>query len=124
MKVTLIPQLYEHLFFIGVEPGQGGRPMFDLLYLTSLRGCVTNKDDSKSKRQSTRDTETAGETALDNVSESDVASSLGELTQKAGLLEWNNHMTWCNRTLKKEVVELEKIQEHADNGKLVPPLLC
>ena len=150
MKVTLIPQLYEHLFFIGIEPDEGGRPMFDLLYLTSLRkegksralpqavvtastsadggtslrGCVTNKDDSKSKRQSTRDTETAGETALDNLSESDVASSLGELTQKAGLLEWNNHMTWCNRTLKKEVVELEKIQEHADNGKLVPPLLC
>ena len=203
MKVTLIPQLYEHLFFIGIEPDEGGRPMFDLLYLTSLRkegksralphaelqsvaasesvaqtpsaqtpvaqtpvaqtrisnkegksralpqavvtastsadggrslrGCVTNKDDSKSERQSTRDPEIAPEegveltleaVSVEALSESDVASSLGELTQKAGLLEWNNHMTWCNRTLKKEVVELEKIQEHADNGKLVPPLLC
>ena len=115
--------------------------MFDLLYLTSLRKEGKSRALPHAELQSVAASESVAQTpsaqtpvaqtpveleavSVEALSESDVASSLGELTQKAGLLEWNNHMTWCNRTLKKEVVELEKIQEHADNGKLVPPLLC
>ena len=130
-KVTLIPEFYEKLFFIGLDLSEGSLPMFDLLYLASLRGVHTTKDNTAV--DAGRTTVDAGQTTgdagrtidddgrppedagvgLEGLSgaggglEELGASVLDGLALKAQLQEWNRHMTWCNKTLKKEMAELD-----------------
>ena len=111
-------ELYEQLFFIGADDREiGGRPMFDLVFLTTLRKRGVEKDGTSSNFN----TDDAGG---DDEELSDLASSFEDLAEKARIKEWQAHMTWCNRTLKKEMNHLEKIQKEAELGKLVPPVLC
>ena len=117
-KTWLIMELYEQLFFIGADDREiGGRPMFDLVFLTTLRKRGVEKDGTSSNFN----TDDAGG---DDEELSDLASSFEDLAEKARIKEWQAHMTWCNRTLKKEMNHLEKIQKEAELGKLVPPVLC
>lgn len=105
-----IPELYDKLFFIGDD----GRPMLDLGYLTKLR------DAGLPVPQPGPNPDPDPESEDD---EEDLASSINEITGKANLQDWQKHMTWCNRSLKKEVGKLEKIMQQAEKGMLVPPEL-
>ena len=138
-KMVLISELYEQLFFLGKDDRQlRGRPMLDLVYLATLReGALRSTRRATSPRAvqkgaSSCNIKTDPESddsdedpeELSPEMSADLVSSLDDMTVKARLAEWQKHMTWCCRTLKRKCVELEKIQEKASNGKLLPPVLC